>query len=512
MITLQVSPPTLRERVAIEIAQRSNPELRDDIRDMCRNDVAWFIHMFGWTFDPRPDVEQHNIPFILYPYQREYLEWMDRRIERLEDGVIEKSRDMGVTWVTMAWLVHKWLFQPGFQALIGSRKEDMVDNWTLDSHFGKIQYYVDRLPAWMKPRGYSNAEHRMKLKLINPENGNVIIGESANAEFSRQGRYTVVIFDEAAFWDNLESAWRAAGQATRTRLAISTPNMLNYFYDMRQSGMYPVLSLHYTLHPNKTAEWAAKQRGRMSAEDFAQELDISYHRSARGVVYPGFKNVPLGVFEWEKNMPLFTAWDFGVGDETAILWIAKNPLTGKYRVVDCYKNSDRGIEFYVPFILGHIPPDLDEEFEYTAEEKLKITQHAHYPTTTNFGDPDQHKRALANRKATSVHDVLMGWGIPIWSQSGKSNEFLERKTVTERGIREMEGVDEENCRAFYDAMNNARFPSKKAGSQSTSGTVKPIHDWTEAYRSAFEYFWVNVPPTAVFERPDPVKRKMAYDN
>ena len=289
---IPAGPPTLRERLGVQHACDRDPAYREAVRQRCAEDVAFFISCFCYTFDPRPDVEMHDLPFILYDFQVDTLRWLNERVLRLEDGIIEKSRDMGVSWVMLAYLLHGWLFQPGFQALIGSRKEDLVDNGTLDSHFGKLEYLVEKLPGWLVPNGFRMDAHRQKLKLRNPVNGNVIIGESANAQFSRQGRYFIVLFDEAAFWDDLESSWRAAGQATRCRIAVSTPNGMNAFGRLRfaqlEDGapMYPALTLHVKQHPRKGQEWLERERKRMSAEDFAQEIDISYQRSVRGVVYP----------------------------------------------------------------------------------------------------------------------------------------------------------------------------------------------------------------------------------
>jgi hypothetical protein len=348
------------------------------------------------------------------------------------------------------------------------------------------------------------------LKLMNPVNGNVIIGESANSEFSRQGRYTVIFFDEAAFWPDLTSALRAAAQATRTRLLVSTPNGQNTFARERDSGRYKVLTLHWSLHPLKDDEWYARETARMSAEDVAQEIDISYQRSARGVVYPGFHNVPTGDFPYVKGYSLYTAWDFGVADHTAIIWIARNPKTGKIRIVDCYQNEQKSIDFYVPFVLGQIP--ADNTYDYTMDELIKIHTHAAYPRSINFGDPDMNKRSGAqkNTKPLSVIDILSDYNIPIFTNS-KGNDFRHRKSLTEQGIKEIEGINIPECGELVEAMLNARFPTRNLDSRTTSEIVKPIHDWTSDLRTALEYYFVNQPPVANFERPAPHRREMAYD-
>jgi hypothetical protein len=45
----------------------------------------------------------------------------------------------------------------------------------------------------------------------------------------------------------------------------------------------------------------------------------------------------------------------------------------------------------------------------------------------------------------------------------------------------------ERCTDFIASIQNARYPQKREGSQSTAPNNKPIHDWTSHYRTAFEY-------------------------
>lgn len=495
----------------IALCKVNHPGIRDAVLQRCAEDVAFFVQCFGFTFDPRSEI-RHDIPFMLYDFQANYLHWLDERIANKQDGVVEKSRDMGVTWLSVAYFVHKWLFRPGTQILIGSRKEDLVDNWTRDSHFGKIQYFVDWLPHWMLPRGFNMAEHRMKLKLINPENGNVIIGESANSEFSRQGRYTMVFFDEAAFWPDLEASFRAAGGATNVRILVSTPNGYNSFARIRDSGLYPILTLIWSLHPLRAPDqnghsiWYDEQKKRMSPEDLAQEVDISYHRSARGVVYPEIQLVTKGDFPFLPGYSLFTAWDFGISDDTAIIWIARNPVTGKVRIIDCYRNAGKSIDFYIPFVLGHIPDGI--KHDYTFDDMVKIASHASLPRTVNFGDPDVAKRGLSN--ALSALDIMAQYRIAVFTNP-KARDFQTRKAMTEQGIKNIEGINFPQCADFVDAILNARFPQRSADSQSTSEVKLPVHDWTSHYRSALEYYFVNQPPIQIVERPTPFRRQMAYD-
>jgi len=507
---LPADPPTLQERLRLLAAANRSAEVRQAVRERCRQDPAWFTNFALWTFDPRPEAKPHDLPFILWDFQVMLMRWLEERYRNNQDGLIDKSRDMGVTWVTLAWILHKWLFEPGFAALVGSRKEDLVDNRTWDSHFGKLEYMLRRIPGWMLPAGFDFGRHRQFLKLVNPENGNYVVGESANAQFSRQGRYSVVFFDEAAFWPDFASAWRAAGSATNCRIAVSTPNRMNTFGRMVHSGQYPHLRIHWRMHPRKDDQWYEKQKARYTAEDLAQEIDISYAGSMTGLVYPSWVDVPKGIYPYVPGWPVFTSWDFGVADPTAIIWWQKDPVSKRVRMLDCYSNQGKPIDFYVPFVLGYIPSDWP--YEYTAQEREKIAIHGTWGQPVNYGDPAGSQRSADT--ARSVIDRLREFGIAIVTNP-RANDFRTRKTETELGLRNLEvHVDPGNvidCSPVDEAMLNARFPDVNPDSQRISALSKPIHNWTSHYRSAVEYFFVNQPSFRAISRPEPTRRRMAYD-
>jgi hypothetical protein len=461
----------------------------DEMVDSCIN----FIELFGFTFDPRPQANPHDLPFIMYEFQKETVKWLIEHIENGQDGIIEKSRDMGISWTVFVYVpVWYWLFKDGTNILLGSYKEDLVDNKTKDSLFGMIDYAIMSLPAWLLPRGYDKKKHRTHLKIINPHTYSQITGDTMNADFGRGARKTVVLFDELGSWDYAKDAWEAAGASTACRIGNSTPKGYNYFAMLRDSGI-DVLTLHWTKHPLKDQQWYEYEKSRNSAETVAQELDISYNKSQTGRVYPEWNenNVEIGLFPYNPEWNLYVFWDFGNTDDTAIIWAQKNPDNGKLRIIDSYSASGKVIGFYVPFITGMI---TENGYAYSREELLLITEHKKYRRATHFGDPaGRFKNSVVDQ---TVFSVLRDNNI-IVNFRDEWKEFNHRKnaarTLINRGI---ELNDNPRTKYLNLCMLNASYPKIKNSGMEQVNSLKPKHDHTSHARSAFEYGALGLKDTA----------------
>lgn len=446
--------------------------------------AIFFIENFGWTFDPRPEHAPHHIPFFLFDYQKDAIRWLIDHIDNGRDGLFEKSRDMGASWLFFVWVpLWYWLFRDGVNILLGSYKEALVDDRTQDSLFGKLDYSIQSLPKWMLPKKFDMNKHRTKLKLINPANNNQITGDTMNPSFGRGSRKTAIFFDELGFWDYAKDAWESSGDATSCRIANSTPKGYNYYSMLRNSGM-DVFTMHWRLHPMKDQEWYDFECARRTPEEVAQELDISYSKSREGRVYPEWNdtNVTFGTYEYNPNLPLYVSWDFGKTDETAIIWAQPNMDTGGYRILDTYQKSGKNIDFFIPFITGIIPSDVHT---YTQAELDMIDEHREWKRATHFGDPAGRFQNQVSDE--TVFDVLRNHGIIInFKERWKYHNI--RKSATKRFL--MDGVEvHENSRTKDFDMNiiNASYPKARSEGIEQFNTAKPKHDSTSHYRSALEY-------------------------
>lgn len=253
----------------------------------CARDPLYFTQVFATTYDPR--CEPSLIPFLLWDFQKEAF---IRMFECQGDGsdlVIEKSRDLGASWLTCLFGVYYLLFRPNSSGLYVSRKADLVDaKGNTDSLFSKIDTIIQHLPGWLKPN-----MARKLMALNNVDNGAIVNGESTGSDTGRGGRRTYVVLDEFAAVEDGFAVLAATGAVTNTRLFVSTPKGEgNAFADVARNDHIPKLTFGWWLDPRKndglsktaegkwTSPWYELQCQRASNRiEIAQELDIDYSGS-----------------------------------------------------------------------------------------------------------------------------------------------------------------------------------------------------------------------------------------
>ena len=93
----------------------------------CSRDCLYWVNVFCWTYAPKDYPRYSNRPFITYPYQDETVADLVKAVEEGHDVFIEKSRDMGASWMVLLVLTWYWTFYDQQSFLLGSRKEEYVD-------------------------------------------------------------------------------------------------------------------------------------------------------------------------------------------------------------------------------------------------------------------------------------------------------------------------------------------------------------------------------------------------
>ena len=155
---------------------------------MCARDPLFWVNSFVWTYDPR--LKQSVVPFVTYAsYQDETILAIVDSIESGGDVLIEKSRDMGASWLCLLVFTWYWHFHPEKSFLVASRKEDLVDKTDdPDSLFWKIDFILKWEPSWLAP-----IHERTSLHFLNVENDSTIDGASTTSDTARGDTIVVTL-------------------------------------------------------------------------------------------------------------------------------------------------------------------------------------------------------------------------------------------------------------------------------------------------------------------------------
>ena len=269
---------------------RKNPEIVARLKDYYAGHPADFIADFGMTFNPRLAERglRTVVPFVLFPKQREFIDWLLQRWLSREDGVVEKSRDAGVSWLTVAFAAWMMLFKHGTVVGFGSRKEEYVDKiGDPKSLFWKVREFINLLPMEFQPEGWDSQKHAPFMKIQNPENGAFITGEAGD-NIGRGNRTSIYFVDEAAFLERPEAADAALSQTSNCRIYVSTPNGAgNPFYRKAHDGRTKKFIFDWRDDPRKDDDWYEDQKLKLDPVVIAQEIDRSYTASVSNAFIPG---------------------------------------------------------------------------------------------------------------------------------------------------------------------------------------------------------------------------------
>ena len=266
-----------------------NKDISSDLWSACSRDFLFYVNAFCWTYDPRK--KNGTVPFITWDYQDEVLLDLVDCIFTGKDVVLQKSRDMGASWIILLVFEWLWHFRSDLSFLLVSRNEDYVDKpGNPKSLFWKIDFLHKNQPKWLLPN-----MTRTKLRLTNEDTGSNIDGESTTGDVARGDRRTAIGLDEFAAFE-IDSSYRALSStrdATKCRIFNSTPaGTAGAFYDLTQKSEIKNIKLHWTLHPEKAVDLYEDENGKKRSpwydqeckrcahpQEIAQELDIDFAAS-----------------------------------------------------------------------------------------------------------------------------------------------------------------------------------------------------------------------------------------
>ena len=144
---------------------------------------------------PIPDV-----PFITWDIQDEALDTLDWCLSNGKDLLINKSRDMGASWICAGYDHWHWLFTEKCQILEMSRTKEYVDKTgNMKALFQKHDYINSWLQWWMRPPGcMPGGDSRQNMHMFNELSVACIDGESTTEHAASGDRRLIIVLEEFA--------------------------------------------------------------------------------------------------------------------------------------------------------------------------------------------------------------------------------------------------------------------------------------------------------------------------
>ncbi len=229
-------------------------KFRKFVVKLCRDDILFFINTFVWQFNPNAigQGSTENGPFVTWGVQEEAVEEILYCIRHRKDLAIEKSREMGASWlclIVMTWFI---LFHRYKKFLCVSKDESSVDSPDFDSLFWKIDYILEHLPKWLKP-----SIRRVKLRITNKEFKSAITGVASTADAGVGGRATAIFGDEFSLHKHDFAFLKHTANTTGCRIFNGTHRgsgtALAAITDAENplSSVIRKFRMHWSRHPDK---------------------------------------------------------------------------------------------------------------------------------------------------------------------------------------------------------------------------------------------------------------------
>jgi hypothetical protein len=243
----------------------------------CSQDPIYFMRKYCMIQHPT----RGKVPFHLYPFQEKTLtEFKNNRF-----NIVLKSRQTGISTLSAGYSLWKMLFNSDFNVLVIATKQEVAKNLVT-----KVRVMHQLLPTWLK--GGHLEDNKLSLRL---KNGSQIKAIASSPDAGRSEALSLLIFDEAAFIDDIDDIWASAQSTLSTGgscIALSTPNGVgNWFHKTwvgSEDGTNPFIpiKLHWTVHPERDQRWRDEQSKLLGEKIASQECDCDFISSGDTVIDP----------------------------------------------------------------------------------------------------------------------------------------------------------------------------------------------------------------------------------
>ncbi len=344
----------------------------------CAKDPVYFLKKYAVIQHPM----KGKVPFALYPFQESSL----NQFKDNNYNIILKARQLGISTLTAGYALWMMTFQSDKNILVIATKQDTAKNLVT-----KIRVMHANLPSWVR----SNCVEDNKLSL-RYSNGSQVKAISSTEDAGRSEALSLLVMDEAAFIDKIDTIWTAAQSTLSTGgqcIALSTPNGVGNWFHKTWVGAeegendWNMIKLHWTVHPEREESWRKEQDKLLGPSGAAQECDCDFITSGQGVI-------DARILEEYKNSQIEEPIEKRGIDSN--LWIWKQPNYTKDYVVAADVARGDGQDFSAFHVI-----DVDS-MEQVAEYKGKIS-------TKDFGNLCMNTAVEYNNALLVIENSSIGW-------------------------------------------------------------------------------------------------------
>lgn len=288
-------------------------------------------------------------------------------------------------------------------------------------------------------------------------------------------------FDDAALDEPADFPANAWPTVIRPALAdrkgratfIGTPKGKNEFWEIGEHARKADDWFHALHKASDTgildADELAAAMTEMGEDRYAQEFECSFEAAILGAYYGREMKAAtdegrVSRVPYDPALPVYTAWDLGIGDSTAI-WFAQFAGAEK-RLIDYYETSGVGLDHYArvlkekPYVYGRhiLPHDVEVKELGTGKTRLETL------------------------KGLGLSDVTIAPKLPVDDGIQAARSFIASAWF-----------DEDKCNRGIEALRQYRRDYDEKGRTFRS---RPLHDWTSHGADAFRYLAVGYKPPA----------------
>ena len=241
----------------------------------CAQDPTYFLGKYGIIQHP----VRGKVNFNLYDFQEKSL----KSFMVNDYNIVLKARQLGLSTLTAGYALWMMTFQQDKNILVIATKQETAKNLVT-----KVRVMHANLPGWLKQPCVEDNKLSLRYK-----NGSQIKAVASSEESGRSEALSLLIIDEAAFIDKIDTIWGAAQQTLATggrALIISTPNGVGNFFHKTwmdaENGVndFNFIKLHWTVHPDREQDWRDDQDKLLGPSLAAQECDCDFITSGRSVI------------------------------------------------------------------------------------------------------------------------------------------------------------------------------------------------------------------------------------